>query len=137
MRVSYAFLANRVSWDADGLFTLDGGGADTIWVTGCPAEVPSMFLVGQIEVAPTECTVAHQVRIALLSPDGQPLGPPYELRLTAEPSAWAPYRPVPCRFAIKFTRVPVQGAGPHSCQMLIDNLVFGDVPFWVRVRAGI
>ncbi len=77
MRVSYAFLANRVSWDAEGLFTLR---------------------------------------------------PACELELTAEPSPRAPYRPVPCRFSMEFTQVPLQEAGPHTRQILIDNLVFGEVP---------
>jgi hypothetical protein len=133
MRLLFAFLADYASAQpTDGKLSVVGGGFDTIFVPGFPAQA-SMTLVIKIEFTPAECNRTHTIEIFPVDGDGRPFLGTDRLTQPVVPqrNPQDPTLPGTVQLVVNLQGIPIKKAGSYNFSILVDGQEATSVPLRV------
>ncbi len=76
MKLEFAFLADAVKVQDNGVFDILGGGFDVLkGATTFPAVKPTVYLLGRVSLTKEESKLRHELVVEIIGPNKQPVSP--------------------------------------------------------------
>ncbi len=133
VKVPVAVLADVIHL-RDGLLFVLGGGVQRITYTALPAPLGrDLGLI--IEMTPSECDAAHQVRVVTTDTDGGILAEQALQIVAAVPTGLDPGEPVVVSCAIRLGSVQVPAPGRYGIEVLLDGETRSSLGFRALLRS--
>jgi len=128
MKLDFAFVSDAALLTERGLFSVLGGGFDTVKCSGFPATYHLIACVVRLRFDPGEFDVTHKCIVELFDPDGA-LVPKMKIELPVRPSPHPRYsdRSNVMTLHADFQQVPITKPGDYVFRISCDGVELGQI----------
>ncbi len=129
----YAFVAESAEIDAEGRFSVQGGGVSIIHSPALPAYMPALAVVVGIAFQPPECGKVHPIRVVVQVPEN--VAGPFQYTVNFHPESQPidPSVSVTPPAVMKFNNIPIPVKGEYKFRFFNDQEFLGETSLTVLV----
>jgi hypothetical protein len=127
MQLAYAMLADVAQSTPDGKISIIGGDIDTINATAFPTVLGNLAIIIRLNMDLAECDSKHTLRVTILGPLGNTIGPPFSNDFTPQVPPKYQENQVRAIFVINIQGMMFETEGRHRFAINVDGKKLGEI----------
>lgn len=136
MKLGFAFLANYADLQADGRFSVSGGGIDGYVLDNLPTTIQTVALVACVVFEPQECGESYTVKLTYQVPRGVEQAMLMQPTLTPKLDAYFPERNENLYIVIPMSNWIITMVGFYNFHFYVNDVKLGSVEVGVAVKSA-